>query len=204
MTRITNAGSRPYSSELRARQANETRTRILDATVRVMARGVASVSIPAVAAEAGVSVPTVYHHFGTKSDLLAATYPHLEKRAGLPDRVIPRTVEELSDGVRGIFERIDAFDDLARAAMASPAAEEARQLTMPDRLAYGRRIADSIRPKLRPTDRDRLARLLVVLTTSSSLRVWRDHLGATVEQAADDIDWLVRACVRATTSDADR
>jgi AcrR family transcriptional regulator len=200
MTRIVKEPVREYRSQLRAQQADQTRSRILDATLRVMADGVASVSIPAVAGEAGVSVPTIYRHFGTKRDLLAALYPHLEQRAGLDEMVVPRSIDELQDGVRAIFERIDSFDDLARAAMASPAAEEARRITMPDRLALGRRLADSIVPKLAKADRDRIARLLVVLITSSALRVWRDHLGSSVEKAADDIDWVVRAAVAAATS----
>jgi len=200
MSRIIKPPVREYRSQLRAQQADQTRSRILDATLRVMADGVASVSIPAVAREAGVSVPTIYRHFGTKRDLLAALYPHLEQRAGLDEMVVPRSIDELQDGVRAIFERIDSFDDLARAAMASPAAEEARRITMPDRLALGRRLADSIVPKLAKADRDRIARLLVVLITSSALRVWRDHLGSSVEKAADDIDWVVRAAIAAATS----
>jgi AcrR family transcriptional regulator len=200
MSRIAKEPVREYRSQFRAQQADQTRSRILDATLRVMADGVASVSIPAVAREAGVSVPTIYRHFGTKRDLLAALYPHLEQRAGLDEMVVPRSIDELQDGVRAIFERIDSFDDLARAAMASPAAEEARRITMPDRLALGRRLADSIVPKLAKADRDRIARLLVVLITSSALRVWRDHLGSSVEKAADDIDWVVRAAIAAATS----
>ncbi len=199
MNRICNA-SRTYRSELREQQAEETRARILDATVRVMARGVATLSVPAVAREAGVSVPTVYRHFATKADLLGAVYPHLVRRAGLDEFAAPRSLDELYDGVRAIFERIDSFDDLARAAMASPAAAEARQLNMPHRLALTRRFADSITPRLREADRDRIARLLVVLTSSSALRMWRDHLGSSVDEAAGDVEWLVRAAIAASTS----
>ena len=50
MTRIANtAATREYRSELRAQQADETRARILDATGRVMAGGITTISIPAVA-----------------------------------------------------------------------------------------------------------------------------------------------------------
>jgi len=188
MNRIATATGRGYRSQLREQQAEETRARILDATVRVMAAGLASVSIPAVAREAGVSVPTIYRHFGTKRDLLAAVYPHLVRRAGLDEMVVPRSMNELRDGVRALFDRLDSVDDLARAAMASPAAEEARSISMPDRVAFGRRLADTIVPKLAEGDRDRIARLLVILITSSALRVWRDHLGSSVDEAADDID----------------
>ena len=200
MSRIATGTVRAYRSQLRGQQAEETRARILDATVRVMAAGLASLSIPAVAREAGVSVPTIYRHFGTKRDLLAAVYPHVVRRAGLDDLVAPRSMDELRDGVRALFDRLDSVDDLARAAMASPAAEEARRINMPDRFAMTRRLADSIVPKLPERDRDRIARLLVVLTTSSALRMWRDHLGSSVDEAADDVDSVVRAAVGAAAS----
>lgn len=186
-------------SELRAAQAQATRARILEATVNVMTHGVASVSIPAVAREAGVSVPTVYRHFGTKRNLLASVFPHVVRRAGLDELVPPRSIEELGHGVRALFERIDSAGDLARAAAASPAADEVRRVDMPARLEMSRRLADSIVPKLTPGDRDRIARLLTILISASALRVWRDHLGSTVEEAADDIDWVIGAAIAAST-----
>ena len=199
MTRITNAATaRPYSSELRSQQADATRSRILDAAIRVMARGIASLSIPEVAREAGVSVPTVYRHFGTKEDLLAAVYPHVTRRIGLDKVPDPLTLDDLRDGIRAVFENVDSYSDLERAAHASPAAEETRHLTMPKRVERLSRFADSVRPRLAKADRDRITRLLVVLTASASLRMWRDHLGASVEQAVDDIDWVMRASIAAS------
>jgi AcrR family transcriptional regulator len=200
MTHIDIGTRRPYHSQLRPRQAEETRSRILDAAVRVMADGFASVSIPAVAREAGVSVPTIYRHFATKRDLLAALYPHLVRRSGLNQPPPPRSIDELRDRVHEYFDHLDSFDDLARAAMASPASDDSRRLSMPDRLAVFGRLADSVEPKLSDVDRDRLARVLVILTTSSAMRTWRDHLGATPEEAADDVDWVVRAAIAAATS----
>jgi len=200
MTRIANAKPRAYGSPLRAQQAEETRERILDATVRVMAKGLAFVSVPQVAREAGVSVPTVYRHFATKRDLLGAVYPHSVRRAGLDEVVIPRSMDELRGGLRAYFERTDSFGDLARAAMASPASEEVRRLNMPDRVAIFRRVADTIEPKPSKADRDRIARLLVILTASSALRLWRDQLGSSVEEAADDVDWVLRAVIASVSS----
>jgi AcrR family transcriptional regulator len=200
MERIVNGSARRYRSRLRAEQADRTRARILDAAVRVTAAGVADLSVPAVAREADVSVPTVYRHFGTKRDLLAAVHPHLVQRAGLHELDAPGSMEELGDAVRAVLRRLDVFDDLARAALASPASEEARQLSMPDRFEVGRRLVASIEPPLRPGDRDRIARLLTVVTTSSALRVWRDHLGVSVDDVVADIDWVVRAAVAGATS----
>lgn len=203
MTRATNRPkAREYRSELRTQQAEATRARILDATVQVMARGIASVSIPAVAREAGVSVPTVYHHFATKADLMAAVYPHLMRRSGADKVPMPRTVDEVRGAVRAVFERMNSLDDIARAAAVSPAADEARRTTMPQRLAVGRQLADLHVPKLTAADRERIARLMAVLVTSASLRMWRDHLGLSVDEAAEDIEWVLRAAIAAASREA--
>ncbi len=200
MDRITPTSPRAYRSGLRQAQTEETRSRILDATMRVMATGLASLSVPAVAREAGVSVPTVYRHFGTKPDLLAALYPHAARRAGLDTVAEPRSLDELRPMIRTLLERLD---DLSRAAMASPIASDVRSATMPTRLQRIRRLTDSIDPRLRKADRERLTRLIAVLMTSSSLRMWRDHLGLSVDEVADEIDWIVRAAIFAIEARTD-
>ncbi len=199
MTRIVNSKGRVYHSELREQQAEETRARILDAALRVIAGGLAFVSVPGVAREAGVSVPTVYRHFATKHDLLAAVYPHVIRRAGLDEVVVPSSMDELRHGLRAYFERSDSLGDLGRAAMASPAADEVRRLNIPHRVAAFRRVADSIKPKPSEVNRDRIARLLVILTASSALRLWRDQLGSSVDEAAADVDWVLRAITSAAS-----
>jgi AcrR family transcriptional regulator len=190
--------SRPYRSELREQQADGTRARILDAAVRVMARGITSLSIPEVAREAGVSVPTVYRHFGSKDELLAAVYPHVAHRIGLDTVPDPVTLDDLRDGVVAYFDRLTHYSALDVAAIASPAGAEVRHATMPHRLKRLSRLAGSVEPPLAKADRDRITRLLAVLTSSASLRMWRDHLGASVEQAADDIVWVMRASIAAS------
>lgn len=195
MTRITEGGARSYQSRLRAEQAEQTRSRILEATIRVMAAGIAYLSIPDVAREAGVSVPTVYRHFRTKRDLLTAVYPHLARRAGIGQLIVPETVDEFRKMVRTVFGRLESLGDEARAAMASPASEEARKTQMPERYAMSRRFAAGVMPGATRAEQDRLARLLIVLASSYAMRMWRDHLGSSVEEAADDIDWVLRTLV---------
>ena len=199
MNRLADAG-RPYRSRLRDEQAEATRGRILDATLRVMARGMAGLSVPAVAREAGVSLPTVYRHFGTKQGLFAAVYPHVARRAGLPrveDLEAPRSLDGLRDGLRALYARMEsvAADELTAAAFSGPAAEHVRRIDMPHRLAAFRRLADATTPELSELERERVARLLVILTTSSALRIWREHLGSSADEAADDVAWVLRSAV---------
>jgi AcrR family transcriptional regulator len=198
MIRIAKSESRAYDSPLRAEQAQKTRDRILDAAIRVIGRGIANVSVPAIAEEAGVSVPTVYRHFRSKSDLLAAVYPHVARQTGLDRLPDPKSIADLREAIRRIFAHVDGLDDLARAAMASPGADAVRHATMASRLARIGRVADSLEGELSAADRARITRLLTVLTASASLRMWRDHLGSSVDEAADDIDFAIRAAVAAS------
>jgi AcrR family transcriptional regulator len=62
-----------YHSPLRARQAAQTRRAVIDAALlRFSENGWAATTVPMIAAEAGVSVDTIYAVFGTKASLLMA------------------------------------------------------------------------------------------------------------------------------------
>lgn len=64
---------RPYSSAIRQARAGQTRRLIISAARQVFIdSGYASATVEAVAAAAGVSVPTVYAVFGSKPALLSA------------------------------------------------------------------------------------------------------------------------------------
>lgn len=195
MNRLANKKSRPYESPLRDEQAQETRDRILAATGRIFARGIAELSIPAIAREAGVSVPTVYRNFRTKRDLLNAIYPYAIRRSRSGELKMPTSIDDYRDGVRVIFERIDSLDDIDRAAIASPGAEEVRRATMDSRIHVARKIANTIAPELPADDRERLARLGILLTTSASARMLREHLGLSLDEALDDVEWIMRSVI---------
>ncbi|HSK94728.1 MAG TPA: helix-turn-helix domain-containing protein [Candidatus Angelobacter sp.] len=202
MNRIANAPTRRYRSALREEQAEATRGRILDATIRVMARGLADVTMPTIAREASVSIPTVYRHFRTKRDLLAALQPHLQRRAGIDRIGPPSSIDDLRPTLADLIGRMEGLDDLTRAALASPAGDEVRRVHAPGRFRIVRSVADAVAPELSEAERDRLARLLVVLTSSSALRVWRDQFHRSVDEIADEIDQAVRAVIACSAVEA--
>jgi AcrR family transcriptional regulator len=201
MSRIANGARREYRSELREHQAAETRGRILDATARVMARGPASMSMPAVAREAGVSVPTVYRHFRTKADLFTALYPHMVYRAASVQLELPSSIDDFAVGLRAHFAKLDSLGEAERAVLNSPAAAEMRRANMPSRVRRTRTLVDSITPPDPRIDRDRLTRLLTILTGTAAFRTWRDHLGSSVDDAVADIEWATRAFIGASTGE---
>jgi len=64
---------RQYESSYRARQARETRRRIIEAAAELFAReGYSATSIRAIAENAGVAIPTVYATLRSKANILRA------------------------------------------------------------------------------------------------------------------------------------
>jgi AcrR family transcriptional regulator len=90
---------RRYDSSRRADQARQTRTSVLAAAQTLfLSDGFASTTIAAIAAEAGVSVETVYKAFGSKPGLVRAIYELSLAGSG------PVPAETRSDAVQE-FER---------------------------------------------------------------------------------------------------
>ena len=74
--------TRPYDSALRLRKQAELKTRIVGAAAALHAKqGATDTSYADIAAQAGVSLPTVYAHFPTQRDLLAGCTAHVGARA---------------------------------------------------------------------------------------------------------------------------
>lgn len=72
---LSKSKRRGYVSPLRAEQAELTERRVLDAMLQlVLERGYPATSVADVAAQAGVSVQTVYNRFGSKASLLKRAY----------------------------------------------------------------------------------------------------------------------------------
>ena len=117
----------------RAVQAEQTRTEILNAARRQFAlRGYSSTSVKEIAAEAGVSVQTVYDSVGSKADLVRRLNDLIDAEAGigeiamrigteqephviaaLPAMITRRILERCSDILRTCLDGSRADPDLA-------------------------------------------------------------------------------------------
>jgi AcrR family transcriptional regulator len=191
---------RPYDNSHRAAQAAQTRALILDGLVRVLARGVGELSIPAVANEAGVSVRTVYRNFPTKRDLLAALNDHLDRRIGFALPPDLRSPEELLDHLCDYFHALDGMDEVMRAARLSPIAQEARQDHAGGMSLKHEAIANAIAPFtrcLRGPDRTRLFNVISTLFSQFTLQRMKDDLGLSAAEAADTVAWVITTCIAA-------
>lgn len=183
-------------AERRAAMADETRTRILDACVVILARGVAELSIPAVAREAGVSVPTVYRNFPDKKTLLHETALHL--RDIRKHATTPNSVDEIPDLVRQQFLHYSSINETVRAALASELVLDVYR----ESADYHRRVAsvaallEPVMADLTPHEREHAALMVAVLCSSATCRAFRDVAGTSPEQAAETVSWTISRLLR--------
>lgn len=201
------AMARPYVSQLRRDQYQTTRLRIIEAVARVLARGVTELSVPAVAEEAGVSVATVYRHFPSKADLVAALREHaFETIDASPADIASGRIggfEEVLDQFPKIAVRMAQAEPAMRTALASGLVDEYRREHRAERLEPIEVALRRERPDLNPDDLRRLRDVIAVLASSPGVRAFEVLAGSPAEEAGATIAWAIRRLLRSipTTTD---
>jgi AcrR family transcriptional regulator len=101
---------RTYSLGRRAESAAETRQRLVEATFALHAeRGISATSLRDIAARAGVSVGTAYHHFPTYLDAIHACGTHVALSSPLPAETLFDGVEETDARVKLLVRELCAW-----------------------------------------------------------------------------------------------
>jgi AcrR family transcriptional regulator len=160
--------TRPYRSPRRQGQARRTRQRILaTATAEFSSRGYAAATVAAIAAAAGVSVPTIEQVFRTKANLLKAAIdvaiagddepvPVLQRPAAVAAAAAPTAetfLAGVSAGVADVAERAAGLVLVAfEAAAGDPRLRPLAGQLSGNRAAMARWIVDELmaRAQLRP------------------------------------------------------
>ena len=191
-----------YHSDLRQEQMRRTREQILDALVRTIGQGVAGLSIPAVAREAGVSIPTIYRHFHNKQELVSALGGYLMQKMGMTAMQPPRSLDDLLAFSRYGFVRAEDMDEAIKIVAVSELGSQMRREAMPLRIKMLEdALADELAP-LNEQNRVRLRNMILVLTSSAMIRAFKEYLDLTGEAAADTVEWAIRLLVGAAREDS--
>jgi AcrR family transcriptional regulator len=143
----------------------------------------------AVAEHAGVSEPTVYRHFSTKSKLFAALGSDLFKKVTVG--VAPANIEELIDFLPVLYEQFASLESTVRWNIAAPKDQVVRP-PAEERLPILREAMGEALEGLSTAESEFLLRGLLLLTSPTSLLYWQDYLGTTVDEAAETASWMIR------------
>jgi AcrR family transcriptional regulator len=110
---------RPYQMQRRTASAQETRQRIVQATYELHAeKGIAATSMRDIAQRADVAVGSVYHHFPTYDDVIAAcgafTLEQTQPPTGADLDGLDTPAERLQALVRSVFDFYTRFEGMER------------------------------------------------------------------------------------------
>src|SRR5215510_8039031 len=105
---------RRYVMEHRARTAEDTRRRIVEATYALHAeRAIGDTTMKDIAERADVGLGTVYHHFPTYNDAVRACGAHTFALAAPPDAAIFSDTKTVDERVAKLADELFAFYERA-------------------------------------------------------------------------------------------
>ncbi|MBF9032411.1 TetR family transcriptional regulator [Rhodobacterales bacterium HKCCE3408] len=192
--------TRSYNSPLREEQARATREAILSALYALMDSAAApdAIGMEAIAQEAGLQRRTLFRHFATKDDLLAAFWPWLNAKIGASPS--PRTPDDILDGPRRAFPRFDAHEAAMRAALHSRTGREMRAATVEGRRLMFSQALAPVLADCPPAEARKAEALAHLLFSASAWEVLKDYGGLSGAQAGETASWALDVILSAVTS----
>jgi len=174
----------------RERKKDETRARIADDVIALMAEGRLDISHDLVAERTGIARRTIYRYFPDRQELLGGASTRVRELAG-PGVRFPESEADLTgtlyDTYTG-FDRIAPITTLMRSTPQGRAMRMAQNDLRVER--YTAVTADAVKD-LPEEDRRLATALLQMLHTTPWLEM-RDHWGLTGEEIARATGWAIR------------
>ncbi len=180
---------RSYDSPLRQQQAQQTRDRILEAMVELLAEGRDDVPMSRVAEVAGVSLRTVHHHFPDRDSRVEALADFIEQRAvGQTPKL--ESVDDLTSYASGMTHRFFAHEEMLRAQMAPGLGKEVRELR---KGARKRKTLAAFRKAMRSTKSAKeIAALFDTVVRGDTMVTLHDVHDMPVERIEACVTWVAR------------
>ncbi len=192
---------RRYTSPLRQARVRRTRERLLRAVARWMLRRPdEELKLAGVARLAGVERRTLFRHFATKADLLAAFWSWANRRvapAGMPG-----TWPEIAAAPRTMFAAFDAEEGLIRASLHSRTGREMRLAHVPNRRRA--MAAASAAASIAEPERRRLECVAHVLCSAAAWETMRDYAEVDGREAGEAAAWALGVLAAAAGAPAVR
>ena len=164
--------TRPYTMTARARSTEETRRRILTATIDLhLERPAAGIGLEDIAARADVSVQTILRHFGTRDGLVEAATAQAQEDVR-EERRTP--VGDVAAAVEVLMSHYEARGDSVLVLLAQEDTEAfAREITSGGKQLHRAWVAETFAPYLTDDDDDDDQSLLDLLVVATDVYTWK-------------------------------
>jgi AcrR family transcriptional regulator len=188
------SGKRRYRMGARAESKAATGERILEAAIAVFDENPTSqVTMPAIAARAGVSVQTMMRHFGSRDGVFAASVAHLSQKMGA-DRG-PPPVGDVRAAVGPLVDHYERFGDrILRLLAEEPTNPTFHMLAEGGRIYHLHWCETAFGPALeglRGVKRERLIAQFVTLTDIQTWKLLRRDRGLSKRQTKEALYELI-------------
>ncbi|RUR87005.1 TetR/AcrR family transcriptional regulator [Chlorogloeopsis fritschii PCC 9212] len=186
--------TRTYNSQLRKKQASQTRQLILKALAEQLAtKGIQDFAIADAAQRAGVSPRTIYRYFPNRDALLEALGLWIDEQLGDPP--YPNSVDDIVEMVEKVFPKFDEQATLVQALLLSELGKSVRS-----RLRIKRResVAQSLQPVVEHLDATEAKAVRAVIQHLASADMWntmRDEYGLEGKESAQAVAWAIRTLI---------
>lgn len=182
---------------LRDEQRALTRQKVLDAVLELVSEGALDVmSVPAVAHRSGVSVATIYRHFSTKDDLIAAAAAEPARRATSRAEIDPDG-DEFIQHLSAMWREFNGNVGLLRHQLVSQAGRDMRKIRLERSRDLLARYIEARHIDPESEVGQRLISMILLISGSQALLELHDHQGLDIETAIESAVWGVEALIDA-------
>jgi AcrR family transcriptional regulator len=190
---------KPPKFSARAELAAITHERVMQAMASLLRAGV-EVTFKALAEASGVPERTIYRRYAAKEALLAAFWPWLNDKLGMPDP--PTDSGQLVRQIPDLFAAFEADELLVRAMLHDPHGQATRLAAAAARRdKFERALAEDL-AQLSPKARRRLLAALQALVSAAAWETIKDYRGISAAEAADAAQWAADALLQAALREA--
>lgn len=188
-------GARAYDNSLRQERAAGTRGRILDAVRDLLVESRTSLSIPEIAARAGVSEPTIYRYFPNRDALLDAASDVVAAQLGAPPQ--PDDASDLPVVAIAVAQYFSENQSWLRAALNEPALRPLRMAGRQRRLAALRALLEPRLGHLEPREREMAFAMVAIIARADTWDCLTRDFGLSSDEAGRAKSWTMQALLDA-------
>jgi AcrR family transcriptional regulator len=190
--------TRPYDMTARARAAEQTRVRIIEAAVtQFMHSDLSGMTLEAVAREAGVTLQTVLRHFGSKGGLVSAAVEH--KTAEVLRMRTPPGPHDRAAAVHTLISSYETMGDLNWRMLCHEEHEPTLHEALERARAVHRAWLEQVFSEVLPVHGPERARRLELLFGASDFylwKLWRRDLGMSRQRTERRMNELLDAVLQ--------